>query len=249
MILADSRIDRERSFHNHRFSGETREAQDKYYSAIAHGAEEYLALVRRLAAGADVLEYGCAKGGNALALAPSCRTVTGIDISDVAIGQAREAAGRAGLGNARFFAMNAEAMSFEDAGFDLVFGSGIIHHLDVENAFGEIARVLRPGGQAVFWEPLGHNRLINWYRRRTPEARTPDEHPLLKPDFDAARRHFGRVDLRFFGLTTLAGVPFRDSPLHAAVHGAARALDRALLSVPGLAWQAWYAHIVLTARN
>lgn len=249
MSVAESRIDRERSFHNHRFSGETREAQDKYYSAIAHGAEEYLALVRSLAAGADVLEYGCAKGGNALALAPTCRTVTGIDISDVAIDQARDAAEAAGLDNARFHAMNAEAMSFGDASFDLVFGSGIIHHLNLENSFGEIARVLRPGGKAVFWEPLGHNRLINWYRRRTPEARTPDEHPLLRSDFDVARRHFDRVDLRFYGLTTLAGVPLRGSRLHAAVHGATRALDRVLLSVPGITWQAWYTRIVLTTRT
>src|SRR3546814_1101008 len=79
--------------------------------------------------------------------------------------------------------MNAEAMTFPDDSFDLVFGSGIIHHLDIDRAFGEIARVLRPGGRAVFIEPLGLNPAIELYRRFTPSARTPDEHPLLRRDF------------------------------------------------------------------
>jgi hypothetical protein len=36
-----------------------------------------------------------------------------------------------------------------------------------------------PAGWALFSEPLGHNPLVNWYRNRTPEQRTEDEHPLL----------------------------------------------------------------------
>lgn len=248
MSITDTRIDRERDFHNHRFSGETREAQDKYYSAIEHGAREYMQLVRRLSAGTDVLEYGCATGGNALSLAPSCRTVTGIDISDVAIDQASGRAARGGIGNASFHAMNAEAMTFPDASFDLVFGSGIIHHLDLERCYSEISRVLKPGGTAVFWEPLGHNVLINRYRDRTPEARTPDEHPLLRRDFTLARRHFGAVDLKFYGLLTLGSVPLRNTGLFRPVHAVAATLDRILFAVPGLRWQAWYTLAVLRAR-
>jgi ubiquinone/menaquinone biosynthesis C-methylase UbiE len=81
-----------------------------------------------------------------------------------------------GVVNAQFDVMNAEELEFEDAAFDVIFGSGIIHHLDVPRAYSELARVLAPGGSAVFVEPLGHNPLIRVFRNRTPELRTPDEH-------------------------------------------------------------------------
>src|SRR3546814_2369311 len=126
------------------------------------------------------LASGGAYGANALRFATTARTATGIDISDVAIEKGRERARQKGFTNVRLEAMNAEAMTFPDDSFDLVFGSGIIHHLDIDRAFGEIARVLRPGGRAVFIEPLGLNPAIGLYRRFTPSARTPDEHPLLR---------------------------------------------------------------------
>src|SRR3546814_4334755 len=53
------------------------------------------------------------------------------------------------------------------------------------------SRVLRPGGRAVFIEPLGLNPAIELYRRFTPSARTPDEHPLLRRDFRRFDAAFG----------------------------------------------------------
>ena len=48
-------------------------------------------------------------------------------------------------------AADAEALPFPDASFDLVFGHAVLHHLpDLDQAFSEIARVLRPGGTFVF---------------------------------------------------------------------------------------------------
>ncbi|WP_428491963.1 hypothetical protein [Rhodopila sp.] len=61
-----------------------------------------------------------------------------------------------------------------------MFGIGIIHHLDTRQASREVARVLRPDGNAVFWEPMGTNPIIGLYRMLTPNARTVDEHPLAK---------------------------------------------------------------------
>lgn len=46
---------------------------------------------------------------------------------------------------------DAEALPFEDESFDLVFGHAVLHHLpDLQQAFREFARVLRPGGTLVF---------------------------------------------------------------------------------------------------
>jgi SAM-dependent methyltransferase len=46
---------------------------------------------------------------------------------------------------------DAESLPFGDGSFDLVFGHAVLHHLpDLERAFAEIRRVLRPGGTCVF---------------------------------------------------------------------------------------------------
>jgi len=45
---------------------------------------------------------------------------------------------------------DAERLPYDDASFDLVIGHAVIHHIpDVEQAFREMLRVLRPGGRFV----------------------------------------------------------------------------------------------------
>jgi ubiquinone/menaquinone biosynthesis C-methylase UbiE len=45
----------------------------------------------------------------------------------------------------------AETLPFEDESFDLVFGHAVLHHIpDLEKAFAEFRRVLRPGGAIAF---------------------------------------------------------------------------------------------------
>jgi len=244
-VITDERLERERDYHNQRFTEETREAQGKFYWAIADGATLFTKRVTELARGADVLEYGCARGDVSLDLAPLCRSITGIDISDIAVDAATHAARENGLSNTRFLTMNAEEMSFPNDSFDMIFGRGIIHHLDVERSFSEISRVLRPGGTALFWEPLGHNLFINAYRNATPGARTPDEHPLIKTDFDIAKRYFGDVSPSFWGLTSFLTIPVRDTPLGHRLLRMTAAVDRMLFAVPGFKWQAWYCLIEL----
>jgi SAM-dependent methyltransferase len=59
-------------------------------------------------------------------------------------------------------ACDAEDLPFEDASFDLVFGHAVLHHLpDLDRAFGEFRRVLRPGGRLFFaGEPSRHGDRI-----------------------------------------------------------------------------------------
>lgn len=241
---ADSKIEREREFHNQRFTEEVRDAQGKYYASIKDGSVAFDRRVLELARDADVLEYGCGAAIQGLGLARTARTLTGIDISDVAIANAEAGAKAQGLANTRYEVMDAERMTFPDASFDLVFGRGIVHHLDLELCFSSVSRVLRPGGRALFWEPLGHNPVLNAYRDRTPDARTPDEHPLLRSDFALARRFFDMPTLRFYGLTTVATVPIRDTKLGDALLGVTRSIDRLLFRSP-LRWLAWYSLIEL----
>jgi SAM-dependent methyltransferase len=48
-------------------------------------------------------------------------------------------------------ACEASELPFDDGGFDLIFGHAILHHLpDLDAAFREFRRVLRPGGMLAF---------------------------------------------------------------------------------------------------
>jgi ubiquinone/menaquinone biosynthesis C-methylase UbiE len=57
---------------------------------------------------------------------------------------------------------DAEALPFADGEFDLVIGHAVLHHIpDLDLAFREILRVLRPGGRFVFCgEPTQRGDLI-----------------------------------------------------------------------------------------
>jgi SAM-dependent methyltransferase len=152
-----------------------------------------------------VLEYGCGTGSAAFDLAARDVEVLGIDISPEAVAAARRTAQERGLDLASFEVMNAEALTLPEASMDAVCGSGILHHLDLDRSLAEVRRVLRPGGFAVFLEPLGTNPVINLYRRLTPSMRTPDEHPLVPADFDMMRARFGSVEVEHHNLVSLAG--------------------------------------------
>lgn len=86
--------------------------------------------------------------------------------------------------------MDANNLTFEDESFDVVFGSGILHHLDIEATMAHIHRVLKPGGKIVFMEPMNMNPLYKIYRKMNPQERTPDEHALVGNDFKIIREKF-----------------------------------------------------------
>jgi ubiquinone/menaquinone biosynthesis C-methylase UbiE len=247
MMDAD-RIAREREYHNLRFSDDSeREARvGRFYSAIRYGFDLYEERVAEQSRCRRVLEYGCGTGSLAFSLTKEASEVIGIDISDVAIERARREAERRGLENTRFVVDNAESMQLPDRHVDVVVGSGIVHHLDIPKAMAEVRRVLKRGGVAIFAEPLAHNPALQWYRRRTPELRSPDEHPLTTADLSAIARGFASAKVTYFGLV---------APMLGLVSAAPKSgsfatrltwwLDRVLCSVPGLNRYAWYCLIEL----
>ncbi len=239
-----ARVKREQEFHNRVFADATREHLGRWYAAVRAGEREQDRLVRLRSAGKVVLEYGCADGSLSLSqlrLHETARELHGIDISDYAIRNASQTAAKLGGDErAHFHVMNGEAMDFPDGYFDLVFGRAIIHHLDLEACFHEIARVLKDNGIAIFYEPMGHNPLLNWYRRRTPELRSADEHPILESDFAIAQKSFAKVIARSYGLATLAAVPFGSPALLRRLES----LDRFLFRFRMARRNAWFTLIV-----
>ena len=245
--MGDERSRREAEFHDQRYAGShgRRTAARKYYSVFAECRAAYVDKILEGIDGSRVLEYGCGPGGYVTRLAKAGASVVAIDISREAILQARTRIPK-GL-NVELLEMNAEAMDFPDGEFDMVCGTGILHHLDLERAFGEIHRVLKPGGRALFIEPLGHNPAINAYRRRTPDMRSVDEHPLLMSDFALARRFFPNVELTFFNLLTLLAVPLRALPVFGRTVKVLSRGDRALMqAAPFTRKYAWNVLIELS---
>lgn len=247
MSESADRYEREIAFHDDRYADETRLKAKKYYR-IDGGGQRYRDIVGSASSpGLDVLEYGCGTGSLAFDLAASGCSVTGIDISPVAIAAAEEAAADRGV-STRFMVMNAEALEFDVSSFDLVCGSGILHHLDFDVALPEIARVLRPGGCAVFMEPLGTNPLINAYRRLTPSMRTPDEHPLVPGDFRRFGLHFDQVSVEYFNFLAVGAVPLERVGIASSVIPWFHRMDQRLFAASATARKlAWVAVISLTA--
>jgi SAM-dependent methyltransferase len=248
MPAVSTRLERERDFHNATFADQSRSTASKFYEVERAPMDRYAELLAAAGGrGKRVLEYGCGPGSQAFFLARQGAEVTGIDISDVAIAQASERAQAEGVAErCEFTVANAEETPFDDGRFDLVCGTAILHHLDLAAAYAEVARLIKPDGQAAFVEPLGHNPAINAYRDRTPELRTPDEHPLLAADLELTREYFGTVELTYFNLLTLLAVPLRRTRGFDPAVRALQAVDRALFRLPAARKHAWMVLISLS---
>jgi SAM-dependent methyltransferase len=233
---------REQAFHDRAFTESTRQHLWGYYKTTRASRQAFRdTLAAEGLSGKRVLEYGSGATAQAFFLAAEGARVVGIDISPVAVEQGRRRAAEQQLADrVTFEVMDAESLAFPDDSFDIVCGAGILHHLELATAYREVGRVLQPRGTAVFVEPLGHNPLINAYRRRTPGLRTPDEHPLLMDDLERARNHFRTVELDFFHLASLAAIPVRDRARFGQVLALLDAVDRGLFRLlPPLRRHAW----------
>ena len=252
----EERKQKEQEFHNRRELArrEDLEAHDSFYTnrrfySIAGKSRRYLAgWLEQHCAGAIALDYCCGTGEMARTMAGYGATVTGIDISDVSIETARAEAGRCGLADRiHFVAGDAEHTDFADDSFDIVLACGVLHHVDLDSAYAEIARILKPTGSVICVEALAHNPLIKAYRRRTPHLRTAFEvdHILKVSNIRMARKYFRAVETRFFHLACIGAVPLRNTPLFRPVLAILEVLDAVLMRIPYVRRHAWQAVFTL----
>jgi ubiquinone/menaquinone biosynthesis C-methylase UbiE len=180
-----SLAEREKSFYNERSQTSYNTLRQWIWRAIGEFGRDNEAYALYDPAGKDVLDYGCGPGYLTKYLVEGgAKSVTGIDVSDGEIEQARVKAEENGIADrSRFLVADAHATDFPDDSFDLIVGAAILHHLELRKALLEIRRILRPGGEAIFLEPMVHNPILRIGRALTPGARTPDEHPLTVDDW------------------------------------------------------------------
>jgi SAM-dependent methyltransferase len=150
-----------------------------------------------------ILECGCGPGGFAAWLHGQGAYVVGIDISEYNISRCRYlfASDGSDPSRYRFFVMDAHCLRFPDQSFDVVVGNGILHHLSIPRAVCEINRVLKPGGIALFQEPMSGNPLLTIYRRLA-RFHTSDERPLTRGDIAFLESEWGFVP-KYTGLITM----------------------------------------------
>ena len=234
----------EQQFYDEAYLRDAAPALNGFYE-LSRGVSDYRQRVlAAAAAGKRVLEYGCGMGGCAYDLAARGAMVTGIDISASAIERATEKAKAYPAGSLTFRKADAEALPFEDASFDVICGSGILHHLDIERAVAEIRRVLKPDGRAIFYEPLAYNPAARLYRVLTPGSHTPDEHPLTNDDLARLRTNLGRVSFDFYDFFAVGAIPFLRLPAGERLLRVTERLDRVLFGRLPLA-RHWAAAIVI----
>jgi ubiquinone/menaquinone biosynthesis C-methylase UbiE len=154
--------------------------------------------------GTRALDLGCGQGDLTLAMLGRGAAVTGLDLSAGMLEVARQRVELYANGRrATFVAAPVERTGLPSASFDVVVGRWILHHVDVRPAASELARILAPGGRAVFLENSGANPVLNFARDHVagrfgiPRLGTKDERPLVDDDWRALEQRFSRVRREF----------------------------------------------------
>ena len=141
-------------------------------------------------AGKRIVDFGCGSGANTALLTNRGAHVWAIDISEDLLRLGRRRLSVSGRdGDATFMAASAHDLPFPDESIDVVFGIAILHHLDLDLVSREVRRVLRPGGRAVFKEPVRNSAAIRFVRALIP-YRAPDISPYERPLTDAEIERF-----------------------------------------------------------
>lgn len=200
--------------------------------------------------GRVVLDYGCGTGENALPLTARGARVIGLDVSDALLALARRRLALHGLAErALFLAASAHDVPLPDASVDAVMGIAILHHLDLPRAAAEVFRVLKPGGIAVFTEPVRNSRLLARLRAAIPyhdEEVSDYERPLTDEELRQFAARFTDYRTRAFSL------PFINLANVLGIRGVAQRvlyrLDGALLR-PSRALDAWAGLRVCSMRK
>ena len=187
----------------------------------------------------DALEIGAGTGYFSLNLlqAGMIERATATDISPGMLATLEENASGLGV-EVRTAAAEAETLTFPDESFDLVFGHAVLHHIpDLERAFSEFARVLRPGGTLAFCgEPSRYGDFLAAIPKRTALLAAPLWRRAMRasvrheyPDAEANGHSLeGEVDVhafspgdlrRFCASEGLIEVKVRGEELLASIHG------------------------------
>ena len=238
MSLTEINI-REKNFHNELQSKKKSRFENIFYKALFNINEDFFNFLEMNAKNSEILDYGCGVGTlieKLIKFKP--KKIVGIDISEVSINKAKERIKEL-KSKVDFYVDNCEKTKFNDESFNIVYGTGILHHLEINKCLDEIHRILKPDGNLLFVEPLGTNPIINLYRKLTPNSRSKDEHPLINKDFKYINSKFIDTKIKYYGFLTLVFFPFYRSPNKSKIFRLLADLDQYLFRFKFFQLFAW----------
>jgi len=162
-------------------------------------------------AGQRVLEVGCGTGALSVYLTLNGASVKGIDVSQENVKLATRRAEVNGVADRAIFqGVPVEQLADPGEAYDTVIGNQVLHHFELPEALPNIRRLLRPGGRALFCEPVlllpeGVRRVRDsaivkrWFPKRVD---TPTERSVSPPDVALIRQTFPAATLYPFQLLT-----------------------------------------------
>ena len=237
---------REKKFHNELQSKSVGRFENIFYKALGNTWEDFYNRIRENSKNSVVLDYGCGIGPSLKKIITfKPKKIVGIDISEVSINKAKEETKNYD-GEIELLVDNCENTRFRENQFDIVYGLGILHHLDFSKCINEISRILKPNGTLLFIEPLGTNPLINFYRFLTPRSRSKDEHPLKPRDFNMINEKFKNVSIKYYGFLTLIFFPLYRSN-NSKVFKTLVKMDQLLFKIKIFQFFAW--SVLITAKK
>lgn len=144
--------------------------------------------------GDKILEIGFGTGLAFLNLAPLYKEIHGLDLT-VEINKVTDLFQRHGV-KTYLKSGSVLEMPYEDDTFDTVLLVSILEHLkpaELVQAFSEIRRVLKPGGQVIYGVPVEREFMVLMFRLLGHNIR--DEHFSTEEDvYQAARKLFSEVN-------------------------------------------------------
>ena len=141
--------------------------------------------------------------------------------------------------NIEFRVENCEDLSLNSDSFDIAYGSGILHHLNLNKSLSELKRILKKDGKIIFIEPMATNPIINLYRKFTPNARTSDEHPFKLSDIEFIKSLFSNVEVKYYGFLTLVCFLFYKEPEKSNLFQILKKMDEKILNSRYFKFLAW----------
>ncbi|MDC3104455.1 class I SAM-dependent methyltransferase [Candidatus Pelagibacter bacterium] len=246
MSLTEINI-REKEFHNKLQSKASGRFENIFYKSLYNINEDFFSYIKEKANQSQILDFGC---GTGLSIEKTIKynpkRIVGIDISEVSIEKAKKKAKEMGI-NVDYYVDNCEKTKFENNSFDIIYGAGILHHLEFNKCLDEIHRILKSNGNLIFIEPLGTNPIINLYRKLTPSSRSLDEHPLVSKDFKYVQDKFKDINIKYYGFLTLIFFPFYRSPNESKLFKFLANLDQILFKFKIFRILAW--SVLITAKK
>jgi SAM-dependent methyltransferase len=175
----------ERDYHDRHYQADAARIQGSPLFRRVH-QRAALQFLRHTGAGRAhrILSLGCGDGSIERHLAPHVAEIVGLDLSPVAIEQARARAEAAGLRNITFAVSQAGAPLESFGRFEFVAAFAVLHHLgeaEIGNTLRAARKVLRSAGAFYSSDP-NRRRLVRYFARLVrgtyDRYHSPDEREL-----------------------------------------------------------------------